>query len=231
MHDAAFHAQGAVQPVHVRPFQRQTLADAKPEAHAYHCQRTRKLAQRWQMLPPRQLFEFLRRVIQKVVLHSDRVEVLVSTQAVRALLLDEQICTSTTSKQSVVEGEPIRLAVKVKLMRSRGELTLVMPPDSGGARHQRAIPSLLKAIAKAHVWREQVIAGKMESRRSLARRMGVTERYAGRICECAFLAPDIVEAILDGRQPPNLTFQALTSRLPMAWGEQRELLGFAPKSH
>ena len=56
--------------------------------------------------------------------------------------------------------------------------------------------------------------------------MGISERYAGRICECAFLAPDIVEAILEGRQPRDLTFEKLTNGLPMVWSEQRKLLGF-----
>ena len=43
---------------------------------------------------------------------------------------------------------------------------------------------------------------------------------------CAFLAPDIVEAILDGRQPADLTVQKLLRSLPLAWAEQRQRLGF-----
>jgi hypothetical protein len=43
---------------------------------------------------------------------------------------------------------------------------------------------------------------------------------------CAFLAPDIVKAILDGRQPLDLTFEKLTRRLPADWTQQRKQLGF-----
>ena len=52
------------------------------------------------------------------------------------------------------------------------------------------------------------------------------ERYVGRVLEGAFLAPDIVEAILQGRQPPGLTFEKLCQPLPLSWVEQREQLGF-----
>jgi DNA-binding transcriptional regulator LsrR (DeoR family) len=53
------------------------------------------------------------------------------------------------------------------------------------------------------------------SQRSIATRLGLSERYVGRVLECAFLARDIVEAILDGRQPSDLTFQKLTGKLPL----------------
>jgi hypothetical protein len=48
--------------------------------------------------------------------------------------------------------------------------------------------------------------------------------------ECAFLAPDIVEAIVDGRQPEGLTWKKLTRHVPMNWVEQRKRLGFPPSS-
>ena len=52
---------------------------------------------------------------------------------------------------------------------------------------------------------------------------------ASRLLNLAFLAPDIVQAILEGRQPPELNVKAMTRRLqiPLAWEEQRRVLGFA----
>ena len=64
------------------------------------------------------------------------------------------------------------------------------------------------------------------ARRSIAAQTGLDERYVGRVLECAFLAPDIVEAILDGRQPHDLTAQKLWHNLPTNWVEQRKRLGF-----
>jgi len=49
-----------------------------------------------------------------------------------------------------------------------------------------------------------------------------------RVLQCAFLAPDIVEAILDGKQPPSLTVEKLLAGIPMEWVEQRRRLGFTP---
>jgi hypothetical protein len=66
--------------------------------------------------------------------------------------------------------------------------------------------------------------------RSLARQAGLTERYVGKVFECALLAPDIIESILDGRQPLDLTFKKLTKGLHPSWIEQRRELGF-PLAH
>jgi hypothetical protein len=64
--------------------------------------------------------------------------------------------------------------------------------------------------------------------RSLARDAALTERYVGKVFRCAFLAPDIVEAILAGRQPQDLNFEKLCQNVPLNWVEQREQLGFSP---
>ena len=64
---------------------------------------------------------------------------------------------------------------------------------------------------------------------ALAEREGVSRSYFTRLVRLSYLAPDITEAILDGRQPPDLTAEKLLehSRLPLAWPDQRTLLGFA----
>jgi len=66
-------------------------------------------------------------------------------------------------------------------------------------------------------------------RRVLAKRAGVTRGYVTRILRLAFLAPDITEAILDGRQPPTLTVERLRDPIPLDWNEQRKLF-VAPRS-
>ena len=68
--------------------------------------------------------------------------------------------------------------------------------------------------------------GEFRSRKLVAQFAKVDQRYAGRILQFAFLAPDIVEAILEGRQPPDLTVQKLLRGLPLGWAEQRRRLGF-----
>ena len=64
---------------------------------------------------------------------------------------------------------------------------------------------------------------------ALAQRQGVSPSYFTRLVRLSYLAPDITQAILDGRQPPDLTADKLLthSRLPLAWHDQRTVLGFA----
>ena len=60
-----------------------------------------------------------------------------------------------------------------------------------------------------------------------AERLDLNEEYLRGVLGCAFLAPDIVEAILDGRQPSDLTVKKLSRRrLPLDWEQQRAQLGF-----
>jgi len=57
--------------------------------------------------------------------------------------------------------------------------------------------------------------------------VGINDSYLRRLVPLAFLAPDIQEAIMDGRQPAGLTLQSLRDReIPMSWTDQREQLGF-----
>jgi hypothetical protein len=67
---------------------------------------------------------------------------------------------------------------------------------------------------------------------ALAKRQGVSPSYFTRLVRLSYLAPDITEAILDGRQPRDLTADKLLahSRLPLGWHEQRTVLGFASRT-
>ena len=68
--------------------------------------------------------------------------------------------------------------------------------------------------------------GEARDMRSLARQAGLTERYVGKVFGCAFLAPDIIEAILSGHQPQDLNFEKLCQHIPLDWAEQRMQFGF-----
>ena len=85
------------------------------------------------------------------------------------------------------------------------------------------MPALIKAVARAHDWYDRVVSGKALDQLSLAKQTGLDEVYVGRIA-CAFLAPDIVEAILEGHQPRSLNVGRLQKNLGMNWAEQRRLL-------
>jgi site-specific DNA recombinase len=87
--------------------------------------------------------------------------------------------------------------------------------------------ALIKAIARERQWADDLLSGRVESVAALARREGVLPNYVRRLTRLAFLSPRIVEAIVTGHQPPELTAKALTERieLPLLWSEQERALG------
>jgi site-specific DNA recombinase len=174
--------------------------------------------------------DLLTRVVRRVVVHSDRLEVELGKEELRSVLIDDGTDLTPISQSEQVSGNLIRLEARAQLRRHGGEMRLVVPPDSAGQVAPRPIASLLKAVARGRQWHEWIVNGEVANQRSIAQKLGVTRRYVGRVLECAFLAPDIVEAILDGRQPPDLTFQKLTCKLPLSWVEQRQQLGFPDRN-
>jgi site-specific DNA recombinase len=89
----------------------------------------------------------------------------------------------------------------------------------------RCDPALIKAIARGHTWFEELATGRVRSLQELAKRDGITRRYIRRLVGLAFLSPQLVEAIQQGRQPVELTATWLTELdLPLEWTEQHRLL-------
>lgn len=93
------------------------------------------------------------------------------------------------------------------------------------------VTPIVKAVVRAHQWREALLAGDTSSQTLVAKRFDTTEEYLRRVLGCAFLAPDILEAMLDGHLPVNLTLKKLTRRrLPLVWAEQRVQFGFPARA-
>jgi site-specific DNA recombinase len=87
---------------------------------------------------------------------------------------------------------------------------------------------MIAVVAQGLQWLAEIKEGNSSSIAELAQRCGVDRTDVGRTIPFAFLAPDIVEAILDGRQPVELTAARLkrVRDLPYSWDDQRCLLGF-----
>jgi hypothetical protein len=74
---------------------------------------------------------------------------------------------------------------------------------------------------RAHRWRRRIESGQAKSITDLAEQEGVTDAYVCRLLPLTCLAPDISEAILDGRQPNRLKLVEMLGNTPLAWEEQR----------
>ena len=81
-------------------------------------------------------------------------------------------------------------------------------------------PALIKALARGFRWRRMLEEGRYGSISEMAKAEGVERGYVGSLLRLTLLAPPMVEAILDGRQPEGVTLPALLEGAPMAWGEQ-----------
>ncbi len=86
--------------------------------------------------------------------------------------------------------------------------------------------TLLKALARAHRWRRMLENGKASSINELAEIEKINASYISRILRLTFLAPDIVTAILNGRQPRTLQLADMLEDVPVEWQRQREGLFF-----
>jgi site-specific DNA recombinase len=186
----------------------------------------KQLAKAWLAKSPAEHREWLSDVITRIVVHATSLDVAIIRPALRAALLDGR--PTDHRDDGLVEKrmtDVFTLIIDARVKRCGGEVRLIVPADSQTETPARPVLSLIKAIARVHQWPEQVTSGRFKGRHSISQITGIEERYAGRILNCAFLAPDIVEAILDGRQPADLTVQKLLHALPLDWGEQRIRLG------
>src|ERR671911_113183 len=118
--------------------------------------------------------------------------------------------------------ETLTIHIPMRLQR-RGGRKLIMTPEgvAAPARTPSRDETLVKALVRAHRWRRRIESGQAKSITDLAEQEGVTVAYVCRLLPLTCLAPDIVEAILDGRQPRGLKLAEMLGNGPMVWEEQR----------
>jgi hypothetical protein len=129
------------------------------------------------------------------------------------------------------------ITVRVPIaVRRRGGRKVIVTPDGAAAPGGTAVPTpgdpaLVKALARAHRWWRLVEGGPYQSLRELAEAEGVDRSYVGRLLQLTLLAPDIVEAILDGWQPEELTLPRLMEPFPLEWPRQCAVAWLRPAEH
>jgi hypothetical protein len=120
------------------------------------------------------------------------------------------------------------ITVRVPMtLRQRGGRKLVVTPDGvpdWAPQRGRFDSTLIKALARAHRWKRMLDQGRYGSLSELAAAEKLDRGYLGRILMLTLLAPDIVEAIMDGRQSAELGVHVLRDGFPVEWGQQRTTL-------
>jgi hypothetical protein len=131
----------------------------------------------------------------------------------------------------MTEATSITVRVPLNIRRRRGRKTVVTPVPQEGAMTTRADPALVKALARAFRYQKLLDEGRYASVTEMAVAEKIERGYLGSLLRLTLLAPDIVEAILNGRQPGGLGLHWLLESDLVNWAEQRMRLSPQSSNH
>jgi hypothetical protein len=184
--------------------------------------RAAEIGNSWPELPATRQRALLTALIERVDIRTDRIDILLRPTRLGALL------DVAPPLPSAAEDQTQTLSVPAQLRRCGREIKMLIDAID---RFATAKPDarLIKLLIRVQRFHSALLGGDGVPFSELAKREGVSPSYFTRLVRLSYLAPDITQAILDGRQPPGLTADKLLahSRLPLAWQDQRTLLGFA----
>lgn len=119
----------------------------------------------------------------------------------------------------------ITIQVPFRVVKRGGRKEMRLP--DGAAQPSRTDNTLVKALGRAFRWKRMLDSGDFTTIGELAEREGIAPSYMTRVLRLTMLAPDIVEAILDGRAGPEVTLARVMEPFPSSWTEQKSAFGHA----
>jgi DNA invertase Pin-like site-specific DNA recombinase len=176
-----------------------------------------RASREWTNASSEKMQAFLKSAVRRVAVRKDSVQILLSRAALREAMLGPQDVEPLAEQEA---DDFITLEASAQLTRRGGEMRLQLSPDAPGSK-PRPDTSLVRAVARAHDWVERILRGDTANQRSIAAETGHDERYISRILPLAFLAPDLMEDILEGKQLPYLSLDIFRGRIPIDWTQQR----------
>ncbi len=184
--------------------------------------RAADIGKHWPELPVARKRAVLTGLIERVEVSVDQIDIRLRPPRLSALL------DAAATSQSVNDDATEILSVPVRLRRAGREIRMVIDGTDPFAA-SKPDARLIRLLIKACRFNAALAQGEGIHFAALAQREGVGRSYSTRLVRLSYLAPDITQAILDGRQPRDLTAEKLLehSRLPLAWHDQRIALGFA----
>ena len=114
--------------------------------------------------------------------------------------------------------ETVTLHVPFRVVKRGGRKEMQLP--AGAAQLRRTDNALVKATARAFRWKRMLEFGEFATIAELAEREGIAPSYMTRVLRLTLLAPEIVEAILEGKQGPEVTLARALEPFPLEWAEQ-----------
>ena len=204
------------------------LRDALPGVAEQHqlLSAARRLADTWDDLEPPRAAATLRKIISRVSVHADRIEISLSQAGLAAVLLPNN-ALAIAGLSAPDSRTPVVVNIAAALRRVGQEMKLVV---EGTRTTRQSDPSLARLLHQAIQFREQFLSRHDAGIAALAEEAGVSGSHFTRVMRLGFLAPDVIAAIADGQHPLHLnaTKLAAETRLPLLWDDQRRILGFPP---
>ena len=200
----------------------QAIRLADPPAQRRLIARAGKIGRSWPELPATRQRALITALIERIDVGAKRIDIHFRPTPL-AMLLD----IAATPLPNETDETQI-LSVPIELRRSGREIKMLI---EGTDPFATAKPDarLIKLLVRARRFSATLIGSDGVPFAALVKREGVSPSYFTRLLRLSYLAPDITQAILDGRQPRDLTADKLLahSRLPLTWHHQRRVLGFA----
>ena len=166
-------------------------------------------------MPPVELKSLVRNIVERVTLAANRIEIWLNRAKIAAAL-------EAGGGSQRPDIDPIILSIEAKLRRAGKGKRLVI---ANGAEAE-VNAGLVELIKDAFTIRIQLLSGSDDSIEAMSGRLGMNKCRLTSLIRLSYLAPDIVRALLEGRQPIELTptrLLRLSKDLPHDWSEQRHV--------
>ena len=173
------------------------------------------------------LIELLHALVDRINVQAGSIEIVLKLSG-----LIEQASTATHLPATLWNGcdwQKLSHTLLLPIQLKRNGLAVRMIIESKEHQVRRsADPRMVRLLSKAHTWFNLITSGKAKSIGEISVQENLSRPHVSKIITLAFMAPDLVRAILDGKQPTELTANKLMRRLPLPidWREQRTYLGF-----
>ena len=124
------------------------------------------------------------------------------------------------TRVTVSEDWAITIHIPTSFKRRGGRKMIGTPDGAPWAPRPRVDNAMVKALARAFRWQQMLDDGICGTIEDLAKREKVNRGYMSRVLRLTLLAPEIIEAILDGRQPQGMRLEGLIEGFPLEWKSQ-----------
>jgi hypothetical protein len=176
----------------------------------------------WPKISTQRREQFLQSILERVVIHSGSVEVKIRTNMLVQELSGENVPQEFGGAGAISLSCPYRYDTRGKALR------LVI--EGSEAPFAADSTTILRAIARARLWRDQLISGEAKDVFDLARKHSVSPRYIRSLFRLASLGPESIELFLNEQGKKDLSLDQLCNRIPIDWREQVQVfsLGSPP---